>query len=309
MGRPRILTTGTVLGLAFRLGTASASPVRSPEPAVYSKGLRARIEGETASGEARVHGHARNRRIARKRFGDVRLRGGPTPAEWRARTLVATRQAVLACDAPGSAALLSSWPLFPGGLPWRDTCGGAVTLARESWQPASTGPALRRSARMRTAYTAPRLEAAVRDTRRIRTPVRKESRRPSARPPLSTEAQAPSGKGQPGARLRARCAGRRTLEPVQAAGQRRSSEFPGVMVRAPPSGNAAAFSFYMGSQLFEVRELRGNDVDGPSWQGGQVGDAGAGAPAGRWVNGPGSGSGDLLGKSGRRDRGFSRGAG
>ena len=45
MGRTRILTTGAALGLAFHLGTASASPVRSPEPAVYSKGLRARIEG------------------------------------------------------------------------------------------------------------------------------------------------------------------------------------------------------------------------------------------------------------------------
>ena len=140
MGRTRILTTGAALGLAFHLGTASASPVRSPEPAVYSKGLRARIEGtRLRPGKARVHGHARDRRIARKRFGDVWLRGDPTPAESRASTLVATRQAVLACDAPGTAALLSPWPLFPGGLSWRHTCGGAVTLARESWQPASTG--------------------------------------------------------------------------------------------------------------------------------------------------------------------------
>ena len=44
-GTRRILASGIALSLVFCLGTAGASPVQSPEPAVYSKGLRARIEG------------------------------------------------------------------------------------------------------------------------------------------------------------------------------------------------------------------------------------------------------------------------
>ena len=42
---PRILAAGILLGLVFCRGVDGASPVEIPSPAVYAKGLRARIEG------------------------------------------------------------------------------------------------------------------------------------------------------------------------------------------------------------------------------------------------------------------------
>ncbi len=44
-GTPRILTIGVALGLAFCPGATAASPVESPRPTVYAKGLSASIEG------------------------------------------------------------------------------------------------------------------------------------------------------------------------------------------------------------------------------------------------------------------------
>ncbi len=89
MGRTRnILAAGIALSLVFCLGTVGASPVPKPEPVVYSKGLRARIEGAKLRPARLVftdrhvivdlHGHDSERFD----YGSIRFQRTHAPARW-----------------------------------------------------------------------------------------------------------------------------------------------------------------------------------------------------------------------------------
>lgn len=87
-GTRRIAATGLALGLVCRLVSAGASPPKGTEPAVYAKGLRARIEG-TRLRPARVvftdtHVTVDLRGHDSERFGydTIRFQRTRTPARW-----------------------------------------------------------------------------------------------------------------------------------------------------------------------------------------------------------------------------------
>ena len=87
-GACRIVATGLALGLACGLGTAGASPPEGTEPAVYAKGLRARIEGtrlrpaRLVFADTHVTVDLPGRDSERFGYDTIRFQRSRTPARW-----------------------------------------------------------------------------------------------------------------------------------------------------------------------------------------------------------------------------------
>ncbi len=172
-GACRIVATGLALGLTCVLATAGASPPEGTEPAVYAKGLRARIAGtqlrpaRLVFADTHVTVDLPGHDSERFAYDTIRFQRIRTPARWSLfdKTYWLT-------TLPGVPLLLCPWPVFAGGLPRGDPCARRVALARQSRRPASAGPALRRLPPLLAAGASARRADAARNPRRVRTALR-----------------------------------------------------------------------------------------------------------------------------------------
>ena len=87
-GAHRIVATGLALGLACCLVSAQASPPKEPGPAVYEKGLRARIEGtrlrpaRLVFTDTHVTVDLKGHDSERFRYDSIRFQRTSTPSRW-----------------------------------------------------------------------------------------------------------------------------------------------------------------------------------------------------------------------------------
>ena len=235
-GACRIVATGLALGLACGLGTAGASPPEGTEPAVYAKGLRARIEGTRLRPASLVFADTHvtvdlpGRDSERFGYDTIRFQRSRTPARWSLfhRTYWVT-------TLPGVPLFYALGPYSLAGFlgathalevsRWLSNRGGRHRLGLHSDDSHRCSQlALPRDAQLRRAILDEFAQRFVKDLR--------------AR--FATGSRALSGARQAGAGLRA-CRPRwRASEPVATPRQRRAAELLGLMVRALPSGAATA---------------------------------------------------------------------